>query len=79
MSERLTDEELTEALEVAQGMRSLRLTAAIAELRERRMADLSAEDKEALRKAREIVMGSGRDVDRRIRTVLDRLLLGATP
>lgn len=41
MSERLTDAELTEALEVAQGLHSLKLTAAVAELIDRRRADLT--------------------------------------
>lgn len=43
---RLTDQELDEAFDYAHG--SLRLTAALSELRERRAADLTAQDVEAL-------------------------------
>ncbi|MGE0206148.1 MAG: hypothetical protein AB7E70_19505 [Hyphomicrobiaceae bacterium] len=43
---RLTDQELEEAFDYAHG--SLRMTAALSELRERRAADLTAQDVEAL-------------------------------
>ncbi len=43
---RLTDEELVEAFDYAHG--SLRLTAALSELRERRAADLTADEREVL-------------------------------
>jgi hypothetical protein len=45
-SERLTDTELDEAFDYAHG--SLRLTAALSELRERRAADLQVDDYEAV-------------------------------
>jgi hypothetical protein len=48
MTSRLTDDELNEALAIAQGMHSLRLTAAIAELRTLRAAALSEEERAAL-------------------------------
>ena len=50
---RLSDEELTEAFAYAHG--SLRLTAALSELKERRAADLSAEDRSALNFALSVV------------------------
>lgn len=53
MSERLTDAELDEALQVARDLSSLRLTAAIAELRDRRARDLTDDDREALRTVRD--------------------------
>lgn len=57
MSERLSNQELFEALEIAQGMRSMKLMAAIAELRERRSADLTDEERDALAK----LLGETRD------------------
>jgi hypothetical protein len=53
LTSRLTDAELDEASEYARG--SLRMTAIIAELRERRAADLTAEDLAALKFARDRV------------------------
>lgn len=46
LASRLTEAELDEALRVAQSLHSLRLTAAIIELRERRAADLLGENAE---------------------------------
>lgn len=48
---RLTDDEITEALAVAQSLNSLRLTAAVAELKERRAQDLSDEERDDMRYA----------------------------
>lgn len=77
---RLTDEELTEALAYAQGLQSLRFTAIVAELRERRAADLSDEDREALEWLQYIGevthCDRGHDVKQRALAVLNRLLGG---
>jgi 23S rRNA G2069 N7-methylase RlmK/C1962 C5-methylase RlmI len=82
---RLTDEELDEAMHVVQSLHSLRLTAALVELRERRAADLKAEDVEALRALRSDVDEYGLAIDeyRRHRAtvlaILDRLTNGGKP
>lgn len=73
MTARLTEEELNEALEIAQSMHSLRLTAAIAEVRELRaepqLRALTAAHKK-IGEARKIVdefwaTNNAADVDRR--------------
>lgn len=56
---RLTDAELDEVLAYAQMIHGLRLTAAVAELKERRAADLTNEQRGALWFAREIVWTCG--------------------
>lgn len=86
MTARLTDEELAEAFDIARGLLSLKLTAAVAELQARRAADLSAEDVEALRYMKcfaEEVHGSARehglerehiDIAERALDVIDRII-----
>jgi hypothetical protein len=76
MSERLTNQELFEALEIAQGMRSMKLMAAIAELRERRSADLTDEERDALEWVRLVVRRINTGMLGHVRAIdtLDRLL-----
>jgi hypothetical protein len=71
---RLTDEELTEAFEYAHG--SLRLTAALSELRERRKRDLTTEEREALKFAHDFIVEEGGNHGRweRAAAVLSKLL-----
>ena len=85
MGERLTDDEIDEALQIAKSLSSLRLTAAVAELKERRAADLTSEDVEVLRWLYTQAHAIGYDRAKRGRedlhtrralAVLDRLLNG---
>lgn len=73
---RLSDDELDEALAVAQSMNSLRLTAAIAELKERRAEDLTDDEVEVLRYLRAGGGREWREMHPRTLAVLDKLLAG---
>lgn len=77
MSERLTDEEIDEALQIAKSLNSLRLTAAVAELKERRAADLTAGDVEALKDAAGHLRSRGGEVKARAARVINRIITDA--
>jgi DNA-directed RNA polymerase subunit F len=77
---RLTDEELVDldrwAADDLRGDEQQEVWSAVDELRERRAADLTAEEREALSYARDLVDNDANEEDRRALSVLNRLLGG---